>query len=231
MMNKMMQKFPLFIGMGFMIVMIAVIIGAVNTANSAAYYAVEKGTRDTSASLAQLRASIESTVVWLPYFKFLGLAMILAGIIMALGVISLSLENLGKEVMSSVPNSARHKLPGRPRSVMLMRLFMMLGMMIILIGFFIALSVSRTAAAVFSNPITVIDAAANGSSLLANLASIHAAEAWLEAFKFVGVAFFFLGIINGLSTIIFALKYQLTAIPEVVDHLPAGLVPVPAVGD
>ena len=107
----------------------------------------------------------------------------------------------------------------------------MLGMMIILIGLFVALSASRTAAAVFSNPITVIDAAATGSSLLASLASVHAAEAWLEAFKFVGVAFFFLGIINGLSTIIFGLKYQQTAIPEVVDHLPAGLVPVPAVGD
>ena len=231
MMNKMMKKYPLFIGMGFMIVMIAVLIGAVNTANSAAYYAVEKGTRDSSVSLAQLRASIESTVVWLPYFKFPGLAMILAGITMALGVISLSLEKLGKEVMDSVPNSARQTLPGRPRSVMLMRLFMMLGMMIILIGFFVALAVSRTAAAVFSNPITVIDAAASGSSLLANLANIHAAEAWLEAFKFVGVAFFFLGIINGLSTIIFALKYQQTAIPEVVEHLPAGLVPVPAAGD
>ncbi len=231
MMKKMMKKYPLFIGMGFMIVMIAVLIGAVNTANSAAYYAVEKGTRDSSASLAQLRASIESTVVWLPYFKFLGLAMILAGITMALGVISLSLEKLGKEVMDSVPNSARRALPGRPRSVMLMRLFMMLGMMIILIGFFIALGVSRTAAAVFSNPITVIDAAAAGSSLLVNLANIHAAEAWLEAFKFVGVAFFFLGIINGLSTIIFALKYQQTAIPEVVEQLPAGLVPVPAAGD
>jgi hypothetical protein len=231
MMNKMMKKYPLFIGMGFMIVMIAVIIGAVNTANSAAYYAVEKGTRDSSMSLAQLRASIESTVVWLPYFKFLGMAMILAGITMALGVISLSLEKLGKEVMGSVPADARQKLPGRPRSAMLMRLFMMLGMMIILIGFFVALGVSRTAAAVFSNPITVIDAAANGSSLLANLAAVHSAEAWLEAFKFVGVAFFFLGIINGLSTIIFALKYQQTAIPEVVDHLPAGLVPVPAVGD
>ena len=84
---------------------------------------------------------------------------------MALGVISLRLENLGEEVMGSVPDSARQALPGRPRSAMLMRLFMMLGMMIILIGFFVALGASRTAAAVFSNPITVIDAAASGSSL------------------------------------------------------------------
>ena len=63
MMQKMMKRFPLFIGMGFMIVMIAVIIGAVNTANSVAYYAVEKGTRDSSISLAQLRSSIESTFI------------------------------------------------------------------------------------------------------------------------------------------------------------------------
>jgi hypothetical protein len=231
MMQKMMKRYPLFIGMGFMIVVIAVIIGAFNTANSAAYYAVEKATRDSSTSLAQLRASIESTVIWLPYFKFLGLAMILAGITMALGVISLRLENLGKEVMGSVPAGARKSLPGRPRSAMLMRLFMMLGMLIILIGFFVALGAARTAAAVFSNPITVIDAAATGSSLLAGLANVHATEAWLEAFKFVGVAFFFLGIINGLSTIIFALKFQQNAIPDVVEHLPTNVVPAPAAGD
>jgi hypothetical protein len=43
------------------------------------------------------------------------------------------------------------------------------------------------------------------------------------------VAFLFIGIISGLSTIIFALQFQKKAIPEVVEHLPANL--VPATGD
>jgi hypothetical protein len=37
----------------------------------------------------------------------------------------------------------------------------------------------------------------------------------------VGVAFLFLGIINGLSAIVYALRYQRTAIPQVVKNLPA----------
>ena len=169
------------------------IIGAVNSANTAGYYAVDKATRDASLELAQVRAGIESTIVWLPYFKFLGVAMILGGITMALGVIGLRLQNLGKEVMASLPDQARLPIPPKPVTAYLMRMFMMVGMLIIIIGFIVSLNVAGTASAVFSNPITAIDAAATGSPLLANLANIHAAEAWLEAFKFVGVAFPLLG--------------------------------------
>lgn len=231
MIQSMMKRFPLFIAMGFMMVMIAVIIGAVNAANAAEYYAVDKATRDASVELAQVRAGIESTIVWLPYFKFLGVAMILGGIIMALGVISLRLQRLGQEVMASVPEKARVTIPPKPFTVMLMRLFMMLGMLVIIVGFIVSLGVAGTASTVFSNPITAIDAAATGSTLLGQLASVHAAEAWLEAFKFVGVALLFLGIVNGLASITFALKYQQTAIPQVVDQLPESAVPAPAAAD
>ncbi len=220
MLQAMMKRFPIFIGMGFMIVMIAVIIGVVNAGNSAAYYAVDKAARDASVELAQVRAGIESTIVWLPYFKFLGVAMILGGITMALGVIALKLQDLGKKVMASVPDNARVPVPPKPKTVYLMRMFMMLGMLVIIVGFIVSLGVAGTASAVYSNPITTIDAAATGSPLLADLAAIHAAETWLEAFKFVGVAFLFLGIVNGLGAIIFALRYQQSAIPQVVEKLP-----------
>lgn len=231
MMQKVMKKFPLFIGMGFMIVVLSLIIGAINANNAAAYYAVDKATRDASTELASLRAGIESTIVWLPYFKFLGVAMILGGITMALGVIATKLQTLGKAVMDAVPQQARKPVPGRPKSALAMRLFMMLGMLVIVVGFIISLNVAATAVSVFSNPITTIDAAVAGSALLQNVAAVHAAEAWLEAFKFVGVALLFLGILNGLATIIFALRYQQTTIPQVVDDLPPtdldGVVPAP----
>ena len=229
--QKIMKGYPLFIAMGVMIVVLAVVIGAVNSANANAYYAIDKVTRETSLAWANVRAGVESTVIWLPYFKFLGLAMILAGITMALGIIATKLQALGKEIMANVPESARVTIPKRPRSVMFMRLFMMLGMMIIIVGFIIALITAGTAASVFSNPVVDIDAAATGSALLQDLASVHSAESWLEAFKFVGVAFFFLGIINGLSTIIWALQYQKKAIPEVIVNLPAEAVTAPAAGD
>jgi hypothetical protein len=97
---------------------------------------------------------------------------------------------------------------------------MMMGMMIIIVGFVVSLGVAGTASAVFSNPITEIDAAQAGSPILAGLVRVHAAESWLEAFKFVGVGFLFLGILNGLHTIIFALRYQQSAIPQVIERLP-----------
>lgn len=227
MLQKMMKRYPVFIAMGFMIVVISVIIGATNTAAAASYYAVDKVTRETTVGWAQVRASIESTLIWLPYFKFLGIAMILGGITMALGVIATRLQDMGTAVVGNSGVS----VPPRPRSVMFMRLFMMLGMVIILAGFVVALINAGTAAAVYSNPVTVLDAAPTGSSLLRSLASVHAAEAWLEALKFVGVAFLFLGIINGLSTIIFALQFQKQAIPQIVAKAPAPSVPAPAVGD
>ena len=229
--QKMMKGFPLFIAMGVMIVVLAVIIGAVNLANANAYYAVDKVTRETTVAWANVRAGVESTVIWLPYFKFLGLAMILAGITMALGVIATKLQNLGQEIMASVPESARVAIPKRPGIVMWLRLFMMLGMMIIIVGFIVALITAGTAASVYNTPVVDIDAAATGSALLQDLASVHSAEAWLEAFKFVGVAFFFLGIVNGLSTIVWALQVQKQAIPEVIVNLPEDAVIAPATGD
>ena len=221
MIQKMMKRFPLFIAMGLMIVVISVIIGAVNATNAADYYAIDKVTRETAQEWADLKAGIESTVIWLPYFKFLGLAMILAGITMATGVIATKLQLLGKNLMSSVPESARVSVPGKPRSAMMMRMFMMIGMLVILGGFIVSLVAAGNAADLYSNPIAVIDSAGSGSALLDELASIQSVETWLEAFKFVGVAFLFLGIINGLSTIIFALQYQKKSIPEVIQKLPA----------
>ncbi|MCP4360955.1 MAG: hypothetical protein GY796_23355 [Chloroflexi bacterium] len=220
MLQSMMERFRIFIAMGFMIVVISLIIGSWNAGNATTYYAVDKATRDTSQQWANVRATIESTIIWLPYFKFLGVSMILSGITMALGVIGLRLMKLGKEVMGSVPRQARINVPPKPKSALLMRLFMMMGMMIILIGFIVSLVTAGTASAVFSHPITDIDAAATGSALLKDLASVLATEAWLEAFKFVGVGFHFLGIIYGLVSILFALSYQQKAIPEVVKKLP-----------
>ena len=229
-MQRMMKAYPLFIAMGAMIVVAAVVIGAINAGNANAYYAVDKVTRESELAWASVRAGVESTVIWLPYFRFLGLAMILGGITMALGIIANKLLQLGREVNANIPAKARVEVPAKPRSAM-MRLFMMLGMMIILIGFIIALVTAGTAASVYSNPVVQLDAAPTGSALLQDLASVHRAGSWLEAFKFVGVATLVLGIISGLSTIIFALQFQKMAIPEVVHKLPAAMVPAPASGD
>jgi hypothetical protein len=231
MMQALMRQFRLIIALGFMMIVLSLIIGAINAGNATAYYAVDKATRETSAQWVPVRAAVESTVIWLPYFKFLGLGMILAGITMALGLIATRLRVLGTEVMGSLPQTARQPVPGKPRSATYMRLLMMSGLMVIIIGLVVAIGTAATAGAVFSNPIPVIDATPTGSALLQDLARIHANEAWLEAFKFVGVALLFLSIVSGLSTVLFSLRSQQTTLPVAVDHLPSAALSAAAAAD
>jgi len=80
--SKMAPKFPILIWMGFMIVALAVVIGFFNSQTAAAYFSESKAIRETT--LLAERAAIESTNLWLPYLKFLGLGMVLGGIVMAL---------------------------------------------------------------------------------------------------------------------------------------------------
>ena len=181
MIQGMMKRYALFIGMGAMMVMLAVIIGAVNAANAAAYYGVDKVTREASLEWAQVRAGIESTLVWLPYFKFLGVAMIMSGITMAVGLIGLNLQNLGKQVMANVPESARVSVPKKPVSAHLMRFFMMMGMMIIIIGFFVALWLNGTVTSYWNHSIAnELNPAIAGSALLNQLGLITGTLPWLK---------------------------------------------------
>lgn len=83
--GKMARMYPLLILMGFMIVIIAFVAGYFNSQTAAAYFAESKYVRETS--LMAQRASIESVGLWLAYFKFLGIGLILGGIVMALRVI------------------------------------------------------------------------------------------------------------------------------------------------
>ncbi|MFQ5930997.1 MAG: hypothetical protein ACE5MM_01175, partial [Nitrospiraceae bacterium] len=77
MIGRMARMYPLLLVMGFMIVAIAFIVGYFNSQTAAAYFAQAKGLRETT--LMAQRASIESTGLWLPYFKFLGIGLILGG--------------------------------------------------------------------------------------------------------------------------------------------------------
>ena len=76
--GKMARMYPMLILMGFMIVVIAFVVGYFNSQTAAAYFAESKVVRETT--LMADRASIESLGLWLPYLKFLGIGLILSGI-------------------------------------------------------------------------------------------------------------------------------------------------------
>jgi hypothetical protein len=206
MIGKMARKYPLLIAMGFMMVMIAVIVGYFNSQTAAAYFAQPKELRETT--LMAQRASIESTGLWLPYFKFLGIGLILGGIVMALRVIIDSLKAVGAEVLSNLPAEKRPQMPAPPWFAPLMPMVMMLGEVILIVALIVSLGLAGIANQVFAHPVPEIDAAGAGSALLAQVQTIQTVSAWLVPFKFLGVATEFVAIVMGLATIIFILGAQ-----------------------
>jgi hypothetical protein len=192
--------------MGFMIVALAFVIGFFNSQTAAAYFAESKAVRETT--LLAERASIESTNLWLPYLKFLGLGLVLGGIVMALKVILDNLKQAGGKVLANLPEEKRPAVPSAPWYGRLMPVVMMLGWLGFIFAFIVSLQLASTARAVFANPIPAIDAAGAGSVLLAQVQTIHATSAWLVPFKFFGIATEFLAILMGLATIAYVLKAQ-----------------------
>ncbi len=206
MLSKMARMYPMLILMGFMIVVIALIVGFFNSQTAAAYFAQSKAVRETT--LMAQRASIESIGLWLPYFKFLGVGLLLGGIVMALRVIIDHLRAAGGEVMGNLPLEKRPAMPSPPWFAILSPMLMMLGEVIFIIALIVALQVAGVARQVFANPIPDIDQAGAGTALLAQLQTIQTTSAWLVPFKFFGVATEFLAILIGLATIIYILGAQ-----------------------
>jgi hypothetical protein len=221
MISKVAPTFPYVIWMGFMIVVLSVVIGFINSQAAAAYFAESKAVRETS--LLAERAAIESTKLWLPYFKFLGLGMVLGGIVMALKVILDNLMQAGKNVLANLPEGMRPEMPKAPWYGRLMPIVMMLGMLIFIVALIVSLQLAGTARAVFSNPVPVIDAAGAGTVLLGQLQSIQATSAWLVPFKFLGIATEFLAIMMGLGPIVYVLNNQTAMIKKGVQVARSGV--------
>ncbi|MFQ5943368.1 MAG: hypothetical protein ACE5JF_07435 [Anaerolineales bacterium] len=213
--GKMARMYPLLIAMGFMIVAIAFVVGYFNSQTADTYFSQTKALRETT--LLAERASIESIGLWLPYFKFLGIGLILGGIVMALRIIIDNLRNAGAQVIDNLPAELRPALPSPPWYGLLMPVVMMMGELVFVVALIVGLGLAADARALFTNPLPAIDAAGSGTALLASLEGIKATSAWLVPFKFFGVATEFLAIAMGLGTIIYILSRQTDMIANGID--------------
>ncbi len=213
--GKMARMYPLLIAMGFMIVAIAFGVGYVSSQTAADYFSQPKVLRETT--LLAERASIESVGLWLPYFKFLGIGLILGGIVMALRIIIDGLKGAGEEVLANLPEKIRPTLPSPPWYGPMMPMVMMLGLLVFIVALIVGLGQAADARALFANPLPTIDAAGAGTALLATLEGIKATSAWLVPFKFFGIATEFLAIAMGLGTIIFILVQQTDMLANGID--------------
>ncbi len=199
-----------FLAMGLMIVVGAFVVGLVNSSTAAGYFEASKITREaaaTGSALATDKAFIESTKIWLPALKFLGLGMMLGGVTFLLATILGALRVGGGRVQESLGVEVR--IIKTPMTAKVFPMLMMMGMMILLASLIISIPTATLAYDYWNHSIaSQLNTAAEGSALLADLGTINAIKLWLEPFKFVGMALLFAGIGLALATIVRVLRWQ-----------------------
>lgn len=199
-----------FLGMGFMIVVAAFLVGLVNSGIAADYFTASKITREaavTGSTLATQNAFIESTKIWLPALKFFGVGMMLGGVTFLLATILGALRTGGGRVQEALGAEVRIIKP--PMTAKAFPMLMMMGTMILMVALIISIPTSTLAYSYWNHSIaTQLNPALEGSGLLANLATINTIKLWLEPLKFVGMATLFAGIGLALATIVRVLRWQ-----------------------
>ncbi len=200
---------PMFL-MGAMVLMAALGIGAVQSNFASDFFEFDKETReaaDAPAFLIDKQQFIEHTSVWLPRFQLLGMGLMFGGITFLLATILGNLRLAGAMVQKQ--SGRRMLAPKPPWSAQLFPMLMIMGLMILIGAFVVSIVIAESAARdVFGNPISTINAAESGSSLLGDFQDVKTFGAWLQAFAFTGLALVLSGIVLALYSISQVLRFQ-----------------------
>lgn len=209
-----------FLGMGFMIVLAAFVVGLFNSGAAADWFAFSKASREaavTGSTLATQKAFIESTMLWLPAFKFLGIGMMLGGIIFLLATILGALRTGGGRVQQALGVEVRIVKP--PMTAKVFPMFMMMGMMLLIVALIVAIANSTLAYGYWNHSIaTQLNPALDGSGVLNDLTSIASVGKWVVAIKLTGMAFLFGGVGLALATIVRVLRWQSSRLWELMPR-------------
>ena len=199
-----------FIGMGFMIVVAALIIGIVASISAADWFSFAKVTREaavTGSPLALEKAFVESTMAWLPALKFLGIGMILAGVTFLLATILGALRTGGGRVQEALGVSVH--LIKVPMTAKMFPMVMMMGMMILMTALVVGIVDAAITFDYWNHSIaSELDQAVEGSALLNTLSTISSIDMWVKPLKFLGMASLLSGIGLALATIVQVLRWQ-----------------------
>ncbi len=205
-----------FVAMGVMAVMVSLALGAVAAGFASDYFAFSKEAREAAvagSNIVDKKVFIETTNTWLPSFFFLGMGLLLGGITFLLATILGTLRVSGAKVQKALGAEVVGLKP--PMTAQMFPMFMMLGMMILVANFAIHIALAFIAHGYWNHSIaTELSTAAAGSGLVADLQTLKTYGAWLEPFKFVGVAFLLAGIALALYTIVRVLRFQAERLKE-----------------
>lgn len=212
MLNPMMRRYPMFAWIGFIIVIVSFLL-AISAANAnGVFFSADKATREAAESgsaLVAAHVAFRSISTWVPAFKFLGLGVLLGAITMALGVIIQTLRDLGNSVTARWPSNLNPGTPEKPMAAKLFPMIMMMGWIVLIVGFIWALSLNGVVTSYWNHAIAgELNPAQPGSTLLQQLAIIQGTLPWLNALRLLGMAFLFTGITIALTVIIRTLQFQ-----------------------
>ena len=210
------------IGMGFMIVFAAFIFGLFNSSVTSDYFDASKADRDAAvrdSDLATDRAFIESTKVWLPTLKFLGMGMILSGVTFLLATILGALRVGGAGVQQALGETVR--MPKPPVTAQMFPMLMMLGLVLLVVSLIIGVILATLSYDYWNNSIVKdLAPALENSGFLDDLKTINSTQAWLIPIKFLGIAFLLSGIGLALATIVRVLRWQSTRLWDMLSESP-----------
>jgi hypothetical protein len=210
MQNTMMKNYKMFGWLGLIVVIVAFLFSLSGAGANAAFFSEAKAIREgTDTALIAANVTRNAIPHWVPSFKFVGLGLLLGAITMSLGVIATTLRDLGGGMMSHWPAKLNLGTPEKPRSAKMFPMIMMMGWMVLIVGFIVALVTLPTVQSYWNNSIAeVLNQAQTGSELLDQLGLIKGVQPWLNVLRFTGMALLFTAITVALTVIIRTLQAQ-----------------------
>lgn len=214
MIEAMMPLYPVIAVMGWMMVLIAFLIGATVLADAqTTFFSDAKAVREgASAGSAFVQANVSRHVIeaWLPQFKFLGLGLGLMAIVMALGTIAKRLRRMGKVIASHIRSDLRPVTPPIPLRVRVFQASTVMGVMIMAAALIVGLVLATDVVPSYYNHSIAneLNPAESGSTLLNQLGVVSSFADWLNPLRMVGMALLFTGITIALTVIINTLRLQ-----------------------
>lgn len=213
-MAKTMWMPSLVMGLGIVIVAFLVVRNTAQTSVDFFFSGAKAVREGTDPAYITAYRSLQTVSAWIPGFKFLGMGLLFSAITFNLANIIGALREAGAKVQKSL--GVEVKVMNKPMIAGLFPMLMMLGLLVLIVDFIISLNLSGQVSSYFNHPIRdVLDEAATNSELAKQLASIQSTKAWLEPFKFVGLALLLTGISLALATIRKILQFQTKRLAEI----------------
>jgi hypothetical protein len=152
------------------------------------------------------RQFIESTNLWLPGFRLLGVGLILSAITFSLANILGVFRAGGGRLQQAFGHEAQTLTP--PITARLFPMLMMMGVMVLIANLIVSAVIGGLAWDVYGHSVAEINAAPAGSNLLDDLATVNTFKTWLAPLPFVAIAMILVGISFAVHTILLVIRFQ-----------------------